>query len=184
MINEVLGFAKDFINNPDFRTKERKEKIRNVYKSLTGENLQLSCFTCYIEAILKIKKIMENKPCRYLLKPGALLQAFGDASKTCTNVNLTDELAEWHLNNNPGLIKLFSRVPEAPAIPWTPPGKMIILNPQTNEAETKEKQIQVEREKAEKESKAAEEKARKEKEIAEVEIKKTFVKPGKKAKKK
>ncbi len=57
---------------------------------------------------------MESKPCRYRLKPGALLQAFGDASKTCTNHNLTDELAEYHLRTNPGVAHLFSIIPPRP----------------------------------------------------------------------
>jgi len=45
---------------------------------------------------------------KYLLKQGVLLQAFSDSSKTCTNANLTDELAEWHLKNNPACRKYFA----------------------------------------------------------------------------
>jgi len=45
-------------------------------------------------------------PCNYILKEGVLLQAFSDASKSCTNINLTDELAEWHLGQNEDAKKL------------------------------------------------------------------------------
>lgn len=56
---------------------------------------------------------------KYLLKPGALLQTFGDASKTCTNANLTDELAEWYLETQPSCVNKFSRIPgkELTAVP-------------------------------------------------------------------
>jgi len=53
----------------------------------------------------------------YLLKPGVLLQAFGDASKTCTNANLTDELAQWHLSQCPEKAKYFARIPGTQATP-------------------------------------------------------------------
>jgi hypothetical protein len=48
---------------------------------------------------------------QYLLKPGVLLQAFGDESKTCTADNLTDELAIWHLTQCPEKAKYFARMP-------------------------------------------------------------------------
>jgi len=51
----------------------------------------------------------------YELKKGVLLQAFGDASKTCTNDTLTDELAEWYLKNFPEKAIYFSRIPVRPA---------------------------------------------------------------------
>jgi len=50
-------------------------------------------------------------PSKYVLKAGVLLQAFSDASKTCTSKNITDELAEWHLKNNPNNIKYFAVLP-------------------------------------------------------------------------
>ncbi len=50
----------------------------------------------------------------YQLKKGVLLQAFGDASKTCTNDTLTDSLAEWYLKYYPEKIIYFERVPVTP----------------------------------------------------------------------
>jgi hypothetical protein len=51
-------------------------------------------------------------PCNYLLKKGARLTAFGNYSKNCTNQNITNELAEWHLRINPGCARLFERMPD------------------------------------------------------------------------
>ena len=48
---------------------------------------------------------------KYVLKAGVILQAFSDASKTMTFKNITDELAEWHLKNNPNCVKLFAVIP-------------------------------------------------------------------------
>lgn len=106
LIQEVLTFSRDYVNGN--QTQERKRKIAAAYKSLFGENLKIGCGTCYIEAIYKIKSKMTKAPCSFRLKPGALLRSFGDESKTCTNANLTDELAEYHLRTNPGCIRLFS----------------------------------------------------------------------------
>ncbi|HUX57078.1 MAG TPA: hypothetical protein VMV77_08895 [Bacteroidales bacterium] len=49
--------------------------------------------------------------CNYVLKAGVLLQAFSDASKTCTNANLTDELAQFHLKRDPSCARFFAVMP-------------------------------------------------------------------------
>jgi len=54
---------------------------------------------------------------KYALKAGVLLQAFSNAQKTCTNDTLTDELAEWHLKNNPQCRKYFSVIPGTASVP-------------------------------------------------------------------
>ena len=54
---------------------------------------------------------MDKEPCKYKLLKGAVLTAFGDASKTCTNLTLTDELAEWHLRNVRGAGRKFAFIP-------------------------------------------------------------------------
>ena len=54
---------------------------------------------------------------KYQLKAGVLLQAFSDASKVMTNKNITDELAEWHLKNNPACARYFSILPGRADIP-------------------------------------------------------------------
>jgi hypothetical protein len=113
IIDDVQSFARDFINFKSFRTSERKSQIRQAYKLLTGKNIRISCSTCYIEAVLLIFNSQPMATRNYELKRGVLLQAFGDASKTCTNDTLTDELAEWYLKNQPEKIVYFSKLP-----PW------------------------------------------------------------------
>jgi hypothetical protein len=122
---EVIAFAREYVNKPKSRTPERKRKIKEVYIQVFGQLFNLKCGSCYIAAILKIvnhnkpKTTINEKPKitqkpmthNYQLKPGALLKAFGDVSKFATNANLTDELAQWHLQHNPGCAKLFSRIP-------------------------------------------------------------------------
>jgi hypothetical protein len=111
IIDDVQAFSRDFINFKSFRTSQRKAKIREAYKLLTGENIRVSCSTCYIEALLLIVNSQPMASRNYELKRGVLLQAFGDASKTCTNDTLTDELAEWYLRNQPEKIVYFSKLP-------------------------------------------------------------------------
>ena len=55
----------------------------------------------------------------YKLKQGVLLQAFGDASKTVTNdsPHFTDELAQWYLDNVPGVERLFAIIPGRANVP-------------------------------------------------------------------
>lgn len=63
----------------------------------------------------KIYNIMPTS--KYALKAGVLLQAFSDVSKTCTNANITDELAEWHLSHNPGCVIYFAVMPGKSDVP-------------------------------------------------------------------
>lgn len=121
--DEVKAFARDFVNNQNARTQQRKSKIKAVYFQLTGERIKGNCGTCYVEAIIKIIRIMDNKPCKYRLRKGAVLTAFSDASKTCTNVTLTDELAEWHLRNVRGCAGKFIILPEDAPQYGDPEGK-------------------------------------------------------------
>lgn len=109
LLEEVKGFARDFVNGN--RTQERLLKVKAAYRQLTGENLRITCETCYIEAIFKILKAMETpkKLCRYQLKKGAILQPFGGG--IITNANLTDELAEECLRTVRGAASLFARMP-------------------------------------------------------------------------
>lgn len=70
----------------------------------------------------------------YELKKGVLLQAFGDASKTCTNDTLTDELAQWYLKHYPEKIIYFSKVPSV----IVPPSPEVRIIPPTEVPESKE----------------------------------------------
>lgn len=105
---EVKAFAREFINGE--RTRERRMKISEALFQLTGDRLRVSCETCYIEAIFKIIKLMERKPCKYRLLKGAVIQPFGEGY--VTNDNLTDELAEKCLRTVRGCASLFDKMPE------------------------------------------------------------------------
>lgn len=110
-LEEVIAFSHEYCSNIKSQTKEKKQKIASAYRQLFGKPMNEGCGTCYVEAIFEIKKFMEKEPCKYRLKPGVLLQAFGDESKNATNINLTDELAEYHLRTNPGCAKYFAIIP-------------------------------------------------------------------------
>ena len=114
LIDEVQSFARDFINFKEFRTSGRKAKIREAYTLLTGEKIKVSCSTCYIEALLLIVNSKPMATRNYELKKGVLLEAFGDASKTCTNDTITDELGDWYMANQPEKIIYFERTRSVP----------------------------------------------------------------------
>ena len=133
MIEEVISFARDYINRPAYRTAERKAKIRETLKQLTGEIVLISCGTCYIEALYKILKRTTMATSKYELRRGVVLQVFGDPTKTCTNNTLTDELAEWYLEHYPEKAVYFVRRP-APKASVIPAGiKIIIPAPKVEE---------------------------------------------------
>ena len=116
-LENVLLFAREYIKYPKSRTSQQRILIRDVYKDLTGDVVSESCGTCYIAALLTIIKNKKMATSDYVLKPGAILQAFGDASKIATNKNLTDELAEWYLKNVPGSSSKFSKLKAGVVIP-------------------------------------------------------------------
>jgi hypothetical protein len=107
LLEEVKAFARDFVNGN--RTSERLVKVRSAYRQITGNNLRITCSTCYIEAIFTILKHMEKHPCRYELKKGAILQPFGGG--IVTNENLTDAIAEECLRTVRGAASLFAKMP-------------------------------------------------------------------------
>jgi hypothetical protein len=122
LYREVLDFARDYINSPKSRTPQRKAQIKTVYKEVFGELFNVRCGTCYIAALIKlvnqekqkktIQKITIMASINYKLKPGAILQAFGHREKNVfKSEQLTDELAEWHIKNNPSCIGKFAKLP-------------------------------------------------------------------------
>ena len=112
LIDEVLLFSRDYINNKTGRTKEHKVKIKEALRQLTGEKFNFGCSTCYIEALFKILNLTKMAtPKGYELKRGVLLEAFGDSSKTCTNDTLTDELGDWYMKHYPEKAIYFSKIP-------------------------------------------------------------------------
>jgi hypothetical protein len=134
LIDEIYGFAVEYLNRKEERTSQRKRKIRQAYRELFNRDIIVSCATCYIEALLEIVKSFKKinmATSNYELKRGVLLEAFGHPEKTCTNDTLTDELAEWHLREHPEKAVYFARmssgfvtsIPPVPVLPPTPQSK-------------------------------------------------------------
>ena len=116
----------DKVGERDFLDKKINDQtliadIFKTYKQIFNKQWKESCASCYFDCyaylfgLLKNDKdlvFIENK--LYDLRPGVLLQGYpkGGSDKNCTNNNITNELAEWHLKNNPGVEKYFTRMPE------------------------------------------------------------------------
>ncbi|MCJ7811858.1 hypothetical protein MUP95_00875, partial [bacterium] len=131
-IDEVLSFSKDYINKRSCRTPERKAKIRQVIRSITGQRLGKSCGTCYIEALFKILKIYTMA--QYELKRGYVAQFDGDFKdvKAFTNDNLItdpdkyDPICEEWAKRYPQKAVIFLVRRPGVVIPGVPPSITII----------------------------------------------------------
>jgi hypothetical protein len=120
LIDEVLEFSREYINSRYKRTPERKIKIAEALKILTGERVRRSCRTCYIEALIKIRNIMATA--NYELKKGYVASFDNGAYKgikSFTNDQVTDELAAEYLRQFPSRVVYFVRLP----------GTVKIINP-------------------------------------------------------
>lgn len=108
--DEVRERAK---SDSDFRA-----ETEALYKLGFREDLNKSCSECWFDAYVLLMKSDEEAFIRkeeslFELRAGALLldRKGGDSQKMCTRVNLTDELALYHLKANPLYIEYFSRYP-------------------------------------------------------------------------
>jgi len=110
VVDEVIGFASDYVNNVSHRTTERNNKINQAYRQLFGVNVQTGCGTCIVEAVIKIIKSEKMAKCDYVLKPGVFFRGFN--LKPLCKWTLTNELAEAYLRLDPGNAKYFSVIPK------------------------------------------------------------------------
>lgn len=116
-------------NKSNFKTADELYKRLDVDTDLRNEIEALSrsflsrqvngCKNCYFDAYmelinLKIEKAMEKINCQFKLFAGVLLQdtANYNSKLLCTNANLTDELALYHLRTNPSCRKYFEVLPK------------------------------------------------------------------------
>lgn len=107
----VKEMAKDSL---DFRN-----ETEALYKLGYREDLNKSCSECWVDAYVLLMKAEPERfggeaERKFDLRAGALLLDIkgGDSTKMCTRVNLTDELALFHLNANPKNIEYFSKYPK------------------------------------------------------------------------
>lgn len=77
------------------------------------------CQNCYMDAYLElinlsIDKVMSKDRLEFRLRNGALLRDVVNQSidLNCTNLNITEELALYHLKTNPGCRKMFDKLPD------------------------------------------------------------------------
>ncbi len=125
MIQRLLKFQENkgqFANGSElFNACKSNNDLRSELETLCRYFLNRSisgCQNCYMDAYielsnLNIQKVMEKQKCDFKLRAGALLRdvAGRDPKKNCTNANLTNELALYHLKTNPGCRKYFEKVP-------------------------------------------------------------------------
>jgi len=98
--------------------KALRDEIEILTKAFLNKNVS-GCSNCYADAYielinLNIQTIMEKKKTKFVLLAGALLRDVvnGDAKKLCSQANITDELALYHLKTNPKCRDLFQQLPD------------------------------------------------------------------------
>jgi len=136
LFDEIHSFGREFITDKRTRTTRRKIKIIEAYKILTGEKINHSCSTCFIEALLYIINNTKMATSNYRLKKGYIAQfamAFKGV-KAFSNDEMTDELAAEYLKQNPSRAIYFEIMP-GPQSKVIPPGvkiiKPVVTSPKT-----------------------------------------------------
>ena len=124
LINKIVERVK-LTGEDNFLKREIKDStlindIFKTYKSIFGKNWKETCQSCYFDCYAYLYGALKNDKELVLLanklyevRPGYVLTGFpkGGNDKDCNNKNLTNELAEWHLKNNPGVEKYFTKMP-------------------------------------------------------------------------
>lgn len=115
---KVIDFLKSaetqvILNGLDSEGTPWLDHVFSIYQNYFGE----TCTTCpskimgYIEKIKHLKpESMSTEERKYLLKQGAVIRVFG--STAYSNANLTDEVAEKLLKENPNRSSLFAKMPK------------------------------------------------------------------------
>ena len=108
--NSELAAA--FVSDNEF-----KQEVQTLYKYYFSKTLA-GCQNCFCDGYhelinLKQDRIMEKTKCEFKLRAGALLQdrRTNLDKYRCTNVNLSNDLALYHLKTNPSCEKLFDKMP-------------------------------------------------------------------------
>jgi len=97
---------------------EFKQATEALYVTYFRQSINKSCGDCWKDAyvllmLTKKDNTMENQRL-FDLKAGAILYDVvnNDNSLMCTTLNITDELALYHLSKNPAYISKFSQFPD------------------------------------------------------------------------
>lgn len=114
---EIFNKLSELKGRTNALTQSDKYYIKSVYYAVIQKELKKTCTNCYSDALfeilLKLKKhnIMEKKKSSYLLKNGVILHC-AKFSDVVSNDNITDELAEKFLKDNPKRINFFASFPD------------------------------------------------------------------------
>lgn len=100
-----------------FKNEAFKIEVTELASYFLGRKIT-GCKNCFFDAYMELinlstEKAMGKENCQYELLAGALLQdPNGNTDKNVSNSNITNELAEYHLNINPDCVRFFQRMPE------------------------------------------------------------------------
>lgn len=95
-----------------------RNEIEFLSKSIFHKSVS-GCSNCYFDAYIQLRTlnidtVMEKIKCLFLLLAGALLHDVVNQNNDllCSNANITDDLALYHLKTNPACRKYFQQLPE------------------------------------------------------------------------
>lgn len=114
---EALSLSSTLIGRIDSLSAEDKKNVEVLYRGVLWKEVKkCNCKDRHKDALIEVfyylkknKKMKEKS--KYVLKPGAVLQVFGDP-RTFTNDNLTDAIAVEYLNAHPNDRVLFAVIPD------------------------------------------------------------------------
>lgn len=114
---EALSLSSTLIGRIDSLSAEDKKNVEVLYREVLWKEVKkCNCKDRHKDALIEVfyylkknKKMKEKS--KYVLKPGAVLQVFGDP-RTFTNDNLTDAIAVEYLNAHPNDRVLFAVIPD------------------------------------------------------------------------
>ena len=114
---EAQTLSTALIGRVDSLSAEDKKIVEELYREVLWKEVRkCNCKDRHKDALIEVfyylkrnKKMKEKS--KYVLKPGAVLQIFGDP-RTFTNNNLTDEIAVEYLNAHPNDRNLLAVIPD------------------------------------------------------------------------
>lgn len=115
-VEDVLLKLKELMGE-SLLTLSQKEEISRLYKLVLAKNfIKTSCNDCYKDALIEMYAYLKKhgkmkEKSNYTLKNGALIQLEFGSSEMYTNANITDEIAEKFLSENPNNRRFFSELP-------------------------------------------------------------------------
>ena len=112
---QILSTLLEISGRKNALTNSDKSYIKSVYYDIMREELKKTCNNCYEDALtlllLKLKNNNIMTKSNYRIVNGVVLRS-STIEVAMTNANITDELAEKFLKENPKRIKFFATYPD------------------------------------------------------------------------